>query len=215
MDLMLLSEIPAVSDASRQLATLLQRRREAAGAVAQTEAAQRRAREQLGEASDALSALEREAAVGDEPPPQERKRLEKQLQVAQARAGEAWAERIKGRRQATKATERAIVEHITHNLETLIAELEEDAHAASDALDEAARMLVARYEAREAVAGRLVAVVAATRPMKPNATYSSRAGEVVQAAQALLRVGERPPTLTFNPVTGESTAPVVPIGVGL
>jgi hypothetical protein len=213
MDLTLLATRAPASDASRRLAELIERRRQAAAAVSATEQAQREALEAARAASDSVAAMEREAALGDEVPPQERKQLEKQLQVAQSRAAEQWAERVRGRRLAVQAAENEIAAHVTADLPTLVAEVEQDARLAAAAVDEAARALVDAYLAREAVGQRLTAVVAATgRPMKPNATYSSRAGEVAQAAQALLRQGERPPTLTFDVESGKSTRPVVAIG---
>jgi colicin import membrane protein len=213
VDLSLLATIPATSDASRRLAELIERRREAAAAVSATEAAQRQAYQDHREASDAVADLERHAALGDEPPPEPRKRAETALRKAQATRDEPWAERIRGKRLGVQAVEQEIAAHVTANLSTLVAELEEDARLAAAAVDEAARALVDRYMEREAVGQRLTALVAATgRPMRPGATYESRAGEVAQAAQALLRQGERPPTLTFDVESGKSTRPVVAIG---
>jgi hypothetical protein len=88
MDLASLSTIPVTSDASRRLAELLKRRREAAGAVSVAEQAQREAHREACDASDPVAKMERQAALGDEPPPHERTRLEKALRIAQARAAE-------------------------------------------------------------------------------------------------------------------------------
>jgi hypothetical protein len=71
MDLTMLSTLAPTSDASRGLAQLIERRRQAVAAVAATEQAQGEAHEDARDASDAVAQME--AALGDEPPPAERK----------------------------------------------------------------------------------------------------------------------------------------------
>jgi hypothetical protein len=94
--------------------------------------------------------------------------LEGALRKAQARRDEPWAERIRGARLGVQAAERAIAEHVTSNLAQLVAEVEEDGRLAAAAIDEAAQTLVDRYQQREQVAQKLVALLAADgRPMPP------------------------------------------------
>lgn len=190
----------SVGPASSELNALLDRRGELASRLADIESSARAAVIEQREASDALAALERRRAPGDDVD-DEAKRAEKNLAAAKEKANEPWAERIAGLRHAVRDHNQAVQQHIAASYPELAAELADEATEAARAVDDAIRELDRCYQAREQVHARFDAMIAAAvGRSEPGLVPPSRVQALASAgADVLLQGGERPPIARRDP----------------
>jgi hypothetical protein len=195
------------SEASTELAALLDRGRALRDRLDDIDREQREATARAEAASAALAELERRALAGDDVSA-ERKRLEGELGKARARAGEPWAERRAGGQEAVRDHARQVTIFVGQNFAALYDELAADAEAAAARVDNACNELLAAYHERMIVDGRVTTLSAMIRAPQLGGVARTHAEAVAAAASALLQAGgERAPLLYNDP---RQPAPVQP-----
>jgi hypothetical protein len=137
------------NSANDELAGLLDRQRQLEARVSEVAAEERAALAAAEAASDALVALEREAAVGAKAAAR-RGEAEDRLLQAKTAAMAPWSDRRKAAELAVTDARAVVAHFIAANLDPLLANLAERGEQAARALDAAAEALVAAYEERQA-----------------------------------------------------------------
>jgi hypothetical protein len=178
-----------LTDMDAELAQLQAARGRAAVRVDQIDAEERAATVAVREASDELIRLERAAAAGEKISVAARSKAEEALLQAKTAALAPWAERREAARQTLRDAERAIGGFTRDHLAELVENDEAGCRAAAAKFDGLLRDLIDAHRAREEAAQRLGATLARVRPAEFGDIALSRAGEVVRAAEALLRGG--------------------------
>jgi hypothetical protein len=196
-----LPELEPRSEASEELASLIEHRAGLDAQLVELDRRQREATAARDRASATLADLERQAAFGQEVTKSEREKAERELMQAKGVHAAPWQERREGLRAAVRDADRALSAFVADHFDKLRAEVEEDADAAAEAVTQAARSLVAAFHERQAVDQRVTSLAAMIgRTMRPGDVLRSRAGEAARAAERLLATGgERPPRLTVDP----------------
>ena len=108
--------------------------------------------------SNELAELERQRA-SEAVPDNKVRAVEKALAAARARAGEPWAERIAGAREAARQADDAAKRHATTHYEELAQELRAEAEAAAARVDAAMADVLAARSEHTAVSARASALV--------------------------------------------------------
>lgn len=187
-------------DAAKELAALLERRESLAGKLDDLDRRQRAATEAATEASVQLADLERRALGGQKVAATDRRRLEEALASARAAAGEPWAERRAGTREAIAECERRVQASVVEHLGELLDELGEDAERAARAVDAGAAAVVEAYGERARVEQAITALAAMVRPPRVGDISRTRAEKLYGAASELLHGGgEDAPRLLVDP----------------
>jgi hypothetical protein len=183
-----------------ELAALRERAAKLEARVDEFEREQREAVQAAGVASQRLADVERRAGLGEKVSAATRRDAEHELMRARAAAAEPWAERIAGARAAARDARAAVQAFVGQNLEPLVAELEQDGERAAQAVDDAARALLAAYGERMAVEQQVWALISMVRPSRPGDIERTRSESLVDEARRLLAGdGERPPRLLVDP----------------
>jgi hypothetical protein len=151
-------DFPAPRSAeANELNQLLARRTELVAKVDELERRQRSSHEDAADASRALEQLERRAFAGEKVTDAQRKRAEEALAKAQSAEREPWGERARAAQQAVRDAGQGVQAHVAEHLDTLLAELNEDAERAAAKVDASASDFLAAVEQRRAAEQRTAA----------------------------------------------------------
>jgi hypothetical protein len=187
-------------EAAKELARLVNRRHELDDREAALDSEQRQANEDATRLSAELADLERANAAGEQVSEKTRREAEASLTKARILAAEPWAERRAGIQAAARDEEHAIQVFVAEHLDELVAELEEDADAAADAVNRACGAVESAYLERQLVEQRLTALVGMVRIPRPGDISRTVAEDVRRAAADLLLAGgEQAPKLRVDP----------------
>jgi hypothetical protein len=195
------------TDESAALNDLLDERQRLTETVRQAENRLRFASADRQQAAEVVTDLERRSLGGDQVSASERKAAERALAQAQAAESEPWRERAEGARRALSALDRRIATNVGNSFDALRTELEDEARESAARIDRALEEVIASYEARERVAGRLIALCSVVGRSHPGDVEFSRAEAVVREAGRLLGGGgEAAPILRRDPRQPRSAA---------
>ena len=158
------------------------------------------------DASNAVAQLEHRRARGEDIDAATMRKAEATLNKARERAHEAWGEKIAGVNQAIRDARNDVQRFAAEAFDALAAELGDEAEAVTARVNAALAEVVNAYHAREHVAARTHALVAAARGRSdPNLVPYSRVDRLAQLSEALaMDGGERAPVLRRAPTRPES-----------
>jgi hypothetical protein len=199
-----------ISDSLRgideELDRLLGRRDELAAEVEAAERSERFGADNVREAREKLTDVERRRMAGEDVAAEARK-AEAALAKAQASSAEPWRERAEGGRRAVRDVDHEIATMITMQFDRLLAVLTDEAEAARERCDEALEQVAVAYRAREATAARIDGLAATIRRPRFGDVALTRMEPVVREATKLIESGgERAPALIHDPRVPRSGA---------
>jgi hypothetical protein len=149
------------------------------------------------QASESLADLERRRARGEPVSDAERKRAEKALADARARAAEPWAERRRGLASAVRDMEGQLQRYVSEHWDELAGELAERAEEVKVRVDSALQSVLDVYAERQRVAQHATVLLGQVQQPRPNSVpYTKLQGVAREIGAVLLAGGEVAPVAT-------------------
>jgi hypothetical protein len=146
-----------------------------------------------------LEQLERRALTGEKVAEAQRRRAEDALTSARQVEQEPWGERARAAEQAVRDADQRVEQYVAEHLDTLLAELTEDAERAAAKVNDSAADFLAAVEQRRTAEQRTAGLWSLVRQMTPNSIPATRSDTArVEVARLLDTGGETAPIVRVS-----------------